>query len=414
MFKNIVRSVLFAAFLFILSPALWAATDREAAMDLRMHCLQMQMDHSTEIGWQDVCYMASNESSSGFDSFSGQSENLKREKMITDELDGWEQSAHPSKQRMMMARNEKIEEPAQEIVLPPMKVIAKPIEPRPIKQTKKDDDDFDSDAALRENVDHKKIRKHLFSLGAEYFYAKYEEPGLISQDGMMYGFNGLYQYRPSSGQFLHNPIANVMGIEGMYAKGNLDYSSPSQNNIQVDKRNYMFEIRGILGQEFVHEDYTLMLYSGFGYRYLNDDDNGELHSGFYGYEREESYYYLPVGFETNHDFNNENSIALKGEFDLFLAGNQFSHASDGNKYLDPLAHPNDDLSFDQKHGYGVRGSIAFSHQTEFIGIVFEPFVRYWHIEDSDIVYGYVDGSYDPYIEPENKTTEAGIKLAVQF
>jgi hypothetical protein len=38
--------------------------------------------------------------------------------------------------------------------------------------------------------------------------------------------------------------------------------------------------------------------------------------------------------------------------------------------------------------------------------VIEPFVRYWHINTSDVSYG--------GIEPDNRTVEAGLDVTVDF
>lgn len=43
-------------------------------------------------------------------------------------------------------------------------------------------------------------------------------------------------------------------------------------------------------------------YTGFGFRYLNNDSRGETSTGYWGYQRSSHYYYLPIGV-TNRFFS---------------------------------------------------------------------------------------------------------------
>ena len=70
----------------------------------------------------------------------------------------------------------------------------------------------------------------------------------------------------------------------------------------------------------------------------------------------------------------------------------------------------------QKSGYGLRGTLKIQNQGRFVGFIFEPFIRYWGIEDSELVPqmegGVPTGLY--IVEPKNNSTELGFKLALIF
>lgn len=282
--------------------------------------------------------------------------------------------------------------------------------------------DFDTKQNYaRENITSHAEKLHHFDIGAEYFWAHYEEPDVMEQRGEMWGVNGAYTYRPNQGNLLYSSMANLYRLEGMFAAGHFDYEAEavSQVGLQVkDKDDWMYDIRGIVGKEYIPKaNNSIVLYSGFGYRYLNDDDDGQLvivgSTGFYGYEREANYYYIPIGFEFATPLNDRWSVKTKGEYDWFIQGKQVSHLSDGNVYLSP-GSLNEDATNKQETGYGLRGSLQFIRDTEFLKLVLEPFVRFWAIDDSEVKTIILQGSPTAVLEPENQTLEYGFKVGLEF
>ena len=132
-----------------------------------------------------------------------------------------------------------------------------------------------------------------------------------------------------------------------------------------------------------------------GYRYLNDDPSFD--PAFY--ERESNYFYIPIGYEFDADQQAGWSWEGRIEFDLLFWGVQKSHFSD----LDPMLS---DIEKDQDGGYGYRASIKIQHKSKDVIFAIEPFFRYWDIDKSEIVQG--------WIEPANETTEYGIQLIWMF
>lgn len=242
------------------------------------------------------------------------------------------------------------------------------------------------------------VKKHTWELGTEISQIKYEEPGLMKEDGIMWGILCSYTYRNNL----------MLKAEGRFSYGEVDYDGQLQDGTPytidgID--NYMLEFRVLGGYDFPILKATILTpYIGFGYRYLNDNASFDPA----GYERESNYYYSPIGIETFTDLQNGWFVGLTIEYDLFWKGVQKSHLSDAVATLN-------DAENDQKDGYGIRGSIKFQKKGEKVDFVIEPFIRYWDIEKSEGASITLSGTIIRVaFEPENDSTEIGIKFAAKF
>jgi hypothetical protein len=143
------------------------------------------------------------------------------------------------------------------------------------------------------------------------------------------------------------------------------------------------------------------IYTGIGYRYLNDQAN--VMPG--GYLRESNYIYLPAGCQLDDIKINDNwNLGIEAEFDLLLWGMQETYLSD---YLFIL----DDTNHEQNQGYGYRGSLEFKQKSKNGIFIIKPFIRYWEIEESESEHA---GFGIFVVEPDNETTEAGIQFIWMF
>lgn len=236
------------------------------------------------------------------------------------------------------------------------------------------------------------LQKHTWELGTEISHIKYEEPGVMEQEGVMWGILGSYTYRDNW----------MLKAEGRFSYGQVDYkNSGTLDNID----DYMWEFRGLAGYDFpVLEASILTPYIGFGYRYLNDDMSGMTTStGALGYERESNYYYSPIGVEIITPLENGWSVGVMFEYDYFWKGKQKSHLGEIPGYYD--------IENDQNDGYGLRGSVKFQKKGDRIDYAIEPFIRYWNIKDSEIT---TDPAGRSWMEPKNNSTEFGVKFAAKF
>ena len=243
-------------------------------------------------------------------------------------------------------------------------------------------------------------QKHTLELGTETSYIKYEEPGIMKEEGSMYGIVGSYTYRGPV--FILNKA--MLKAEGKTAWGRLDYTSPISGTMK-DIPDWLLELRGLAGYDFEIKDsfpviWTITPYLGIGYRYLNDDSSGKYSSlGALGYERESNYIYSPVGLEITTNLKNNWLIGATAEYDIFWQGIQKSH-------FDWAGFPELVLESEQHQGYGLRGSVKVQKKGQKMDLIVEPYIRYWNIKQSEVsLIGY---------EPKNNSTEIGLKLAVKF
>lgn len=255
-----------------------------------------------------------------------------------------------------------------------------------------------------------------WELGTEIYYFNYEEPDFIEDTGAFYGVFARYtrhfpgwDVSASPSEYNEDEARSVMRVDGRFAFGQVDYTSIGSGTMDnVD--DYVFETRLTGGYDFpMAGQSTLTPYIGLGYRYLNDDSSGRTTStGFLGYERESNYLYLPIGADWQAPVNDLWYINVNGEFDVFLQGKQKSHLGGAVAGLNSVDN-------DQQNGLGVRASVRLTRDSERSTFFIEPFIRYWHIEDSDVSSITYNGVLVGYgLEPENKTFEAGAKAGVIF
>ena len=212
----------------------------------------------------------------------------------------------------------------------------------------------------------------------------------------MYGVFASHTVRMSEEDALYSEIINMYKLDAKFSYGQVDYTSTSGtvNNIP----DFMVEFRGVMGKDFYpNQQWLFTPYAGLGFRWLDDEFASTHASGTY--QRVARYLYAPIGLEISHQLNSSWRLGGTGEFDIFFYGRQTSNLSDVD-----LSLP--DVNNSQRRGFGLRGSLKLVKEGEKVDFNIEPFVRYWHIKDSDVAEG--------YYEPNNTSTEFGVKLGVQF
>lgn len=252
---------------------------------------------------------------------------------------------------------------------------------------------------------------HSLVIAPDVYCFEYEEPGLMREKGLFYGAHLDYMYlmRPDPEDpktpFGERVKKFFIGVESRFAAGRVDYESNGTGSID-DVSDYAIEVRGIYGFEWaIFKSMSVSPYFGLGYRYLNDDSGGrQTTTGHLGYERESNYLYLPLGARLSLPIFKKTLIGGAVEFDVFLSGKQRSHLGDVISGYEVVENR-------QKSGYGGRASVFIRQEFKAVDIFVEPYIRYWDIDDSEITVG--SGSI-AWIEPENHTIEAGLKLGVRF
>jgi len=242
--------------------------------------------------------------------------------------------------------------------------------------------------------------KFSWAAGAELHYQTYEEPSLVVE---MEG--------PFAGLTLEGRLdANLwmLRADGRLAYGLMDYSS-RDTGTDDGISNYVFEGRIVGGRTLpLGADASVTPYVGYGYRTLYDDGGGRrTTTGHVGYDRWSQYHYIPIGIDGDFRLSPTWSMKPNIEYDYFITGTQNSYLSDVRGFSD--------VENDQDSGYGLRASLMFGTTWNRQPIEFGPFVRYWHIEDSDLQPVYRNGALFGFgFEPENETLEAGLAFKMRF
>ncbi len=234
--------------------------------------------------------------------------------------------------------------------------------------------------------------------GVEMSHITYKEPGIMKQTGIMYGVHAAYEDHDGP---------SYWKIEGKLSYGQVDYTGSLSSGTPHTFNNindYLIEMRGLKGLQGGESPSPLQPYIGLGYRYLYDGSDKDI----YGYRRESNYIYVPIGLERRPEMNPGWSFGAVIEYDLFLWGKQISHLSDVNPGYS-------DAQNSQSTGYGVRGSLLFYRKGAENDVIIEPFVRYWNIKESEVDLVTFNGSpYTYLVEPDNNSTEIGIKFRMRF
>ncbi len=243
--------------------------------------------------------------------------------------------------------------------------------------------------------------RHDWGIGTEIYYYNYEEPAFMENEGAKYGLDAHYKYK--------SPERWSVKVEGRGAWGTVDYWSNGTGTDENIKEG-TFELRLTGGYDFVlAPDWTLTPYVGVGYRYLKNAGGGTVTTtGHLGYDRISQYLYSPIGLELVYDTQRQWTIGATIEYDIFYRGWQESRFG--------TAIPGfGDTNNTQDGGYGWRGSLPFRKKGDRFDIVIEPYVRWWHIDDSD-VQAITAGGFvvDFGLEPANDTFESGLKLDFIF
>jgi len=226
---------------------------------------------------------------------------------------------------------------------------------------------------------------------------KYSEPGVMNIDANKLGleYSGTYSLNPewpnqSKGLFLKT--------EFRYVTGQANYNSVSTGS-KNSVPDWYYEARILGGRDYSYGDSIISPYLGISYRYLFNDLRGTTTTGNIGYRRESNYYSLPIGLSHKISLSNQKQLQTIVEYSYLIRGLQNSKLSDANTGLA-------DISNNQRSGYGFRLSSMLRFDRWAIG----PSLIYWRINQSEQV---TSGSKN-YIEPQNNTTELGLKANYLF
>jgi hypothetical protein len=230
----------------------------------------------------------------------------------------------------------------------------------------------------------------------------YEEPSLgMSTKGDKFGVGHMGALVLNEDWFIKDDVR--------FTNGTVDYVG---SGYQAGVPDWYVEARGVIGRDIQLGEAVFAPYVGIGYRHLFNDLRGYSSTGAIGYRRESNYLYVPIG--VTHRFRLQDSAVWSTtfEFDKLLSGRQFSRLSDlvgHNGYSDAP-----DISNVQSGGFGFRADMMY----EMDGWAFGPFLNVWRIDKSDSVLRPITSNnvvtWYSFTEPQNRTTEFGMKMKFKF
>ncbi|HEX9182058.1 MAG TPA: outer membrane beta-barrel protein [Burkholderiales bacterium] len=228
-----------------------------------------------------------------------------------------------------------------------------------------------------------------WEVGGQISHYRYEEPGFMSLDGPRFGVSGAYT--------IVTPQRPFLRVEGRASLGRLDYEGSGS---LPDVPDQIFEARVLAGGDFGNGRLRWSPYAGVAFRHLYNDLRGVSSTGAVGYQRESTYFYLPLGVTLRTPLGDGWVLAPQLEYDVFVRGEQRSYLSDTGLGLS-------DVTNRQDGGRGYRGQLMLERQRWTFG----AWLQYWNIEDSDLQP--IAPGVRVY-EPANETREAGLELRYRF
>ncbi len=276
------------------------------------------------------------------------------------------------------------------------------------------------------------------------FYYPYTVADKVKKNGSLFGFYGAKTWSLSeplktwSDIWKTSPFPNFVKVEAEGSLGRTDYSSFATGKRQGFDACEL-DARLLFGYDYIWSTATLFTpYVGFGYRRFSDETGGWedfVVNNYVGFKTETNFFYVPVGFETLTQLNDQWDLTFKMEGDLVVGGsvNYFLNeipgpftGTDTETGL-PVTVNLQKSTSDLKAGWGFRTSMKIIRKYNAFDIYAEPFFKFWSLKQSDAmqehaasatkdyVSAYPDGSpYKPLWTPQNFTSTLGLRMGVQF
>ena len=247
-----------------------------------------------------------------------------------------------------------------------------------------------------------------FEAGLEAFqigYKEFDEGDLfIREDGRMIGIR-LGYVQPIAGGLFGRII-----LSG--AAGSTDYDPLDEPIIEdIDQSQGRVELH--LGYDFMlGGGASITAFAGYGARLFEDESGGrQTESGLLGFDRKITYRYIPVGLAASIPLGGRKRLNLSGQYNHLVGGNVDNLFS----RIEPEAP---DVKLDFNGGHGLEASAMLSLPVgRRHAINVGPFIRHWNLEASDtFTLVNPDDPSEALVlqEPENRTTELGVRMSFSF
>lgn len=243
-------------------------------------------------------------------------------------------------------------------------------------------------------IDRRPPRFEQFTLSAGSTYFDYEEPGVMSEEGILHGLNANYIHGNRGG----------LGVEGsaeLWA-GSLDYdgSTFGGDPVTASTEDSITTLEIKAGRFFSDPSGVVFPYLGVGYRLWDDVIESTPQS--LETEREIEYMYMPVGIRVFPNTGGPWYFKGRAELQALLSGD----VTFQNRF-----------NMSQDSGLGLNLELNLERQLRYTGkLGLELFAQYWDIAQSDFSDEtlVIDGRAFSLVEPENTTTMIGLRATVSY
>lgn len=234
-----------------------------------------------------------------------------------------------------------------------------------------------------------------WSVAPEVSWFHYEEPGLMRDEGVLYGVTAAYT-RTSRAIYEDRLLRG----EGGFSTGKVDYDGGLQDGTPYamqGNRDYLVNARLLWGPLWQNATWANALHYGLGYRYLQDDSTQDPA----GYRRHSNYLYVPLGLRASRAWGGAWYFEAGAELDVLLMGLQISEIAESETDSSNVRNW-------QWPGFGARGSVETRYKGASMDVALSPFIQYWWVDNSRL------SSSNTWIEPRNWSLQVGLNLVFRF
>ncbi len=228
--------------------------------------------------------------------------------------------------------------------------------------------------------------------------------------GKMEGsFTGLYLsgiFHAKSFMFgyeMEHIFGNPLYDGKMYGYEN-DSLQKSDNN-RTTNYDRITELRVLSGVDFFNKSRLLTPYIGFAFFRWRDE-----YSGDESYQKNSIYYYVPIGMEISFQLDNKWLCKVRVEYDLIVGGNAKTFL--GDAYPD-ANDPENKIKFGEAFGLKLTSDFKAKISDDF-AFVFQPYVSYWKVNETDSTTAKFGDQRFDFIESENEITQFGLRIGLEF
>jgi hypothetical protein len=253
-----------------------------------------------------------------------------------------------------------------------------------------------------------------FEAGAEVFDYSYRErlegQTIVRDDGLFKGVALGYVETIGRGAFLRARMNFGYGSVDYRSDGSIIGEPADARLDNVPQSIGQLELH--VGKDFqLKGGTTITPFIGLGSRYLLDESGGEkTEDGLFGYDREVSYGYVPLGVATKFRLGSASSLTLSAQYNWVVHGDVKAKFSD----VDPEL-PDVELELDKGHGFELSAMASIPAGRNAINV--GPFFRRWKIGQSkSFILKDPEGSGESieFFEPKNHTCELGLRVTFSF